>query len=87
MFTLAGVSVDGMVSDGNLIPLVAIVGGLSVAIIAIVFGCIAGIITNKQKEETKREIAAYVAEGTIDADKAIAMLNSSGSKCSKDAFS
>ena len=30
----------------------------------------------RAKETTKRELAAYVAEGSLDADKAVMMLNS-----------
>ena len=57
-----------------------------IAIIAITFGAILGglgilggtvttIVKTRAKELTKRELAAYVAEGTIDPDKAILMLN------------
>ena len=63
------------ITPGDIIPLVAIVGGLSVAVIAIVFGCIKSMATSKAREETKRELAAYVAEGTLDPDKAIELAN------------
>ena len=46
-----------------------------IAIIAIVFGAATKIIVGRSREQTKREIAAYVAEGSIDPDKAVAMLN------------
>ena len=46
-----------------------------IAIIAIVFGAATKIIVGRAREQTKREIAAYVAEGSIDPDKAVAMLN------------
>ncbi|UCD76399.1 MAG: hypothetical protein JSV91_05630 [Phycisphaerales bacterium] len=81
MFYLAQDSMCEMLTNLDLIPLVAIIGGLLVVIIAIVFGTISGIVKTRAREETKREIAAYVAEGSIDADKAIAMLNSGGGKC------
>jgi len=29
---------------------------------------------SKNREATKRELAAYVAEGTLDADKAVALI-------------
>lgn len=54
--------------------IVFVVGGL-IAVIAIVFGTVAKIITTSSRERTRREIAAYVAEGSIEPDKAIAMLN------------
>ncbi len=47
----------------------------TVAIVAIVAGATTKMATTRARERTKREIAAYVAEGSIDADKAVAMLN------------
>jgi type III secretory pathway component EscV len=81
MFCLAQDSVCEVLTNLDIIPLVAIGGGLLVAIIAIVMTTIAGIMKTRAREETKREIAAYVAEGTIDPDKAIAMLNAGRSSC------
>ncbi len=46
----------------------------TVAIVAIVAGATTKMATSRARERTKREIAAYVAEGSIDADKAVAML-------------
>jgi hypothetical protein len=47
---------------------------------------VTSIFTTRSFERTRREIAAYVAEGSLDADKAVAMLNagndkSDGSSC------
>ena len=50
-----------------------IIGG-AIAIVAILSGCFTKIIMVRSREQTRREIAAYVAEGTIDPDKAIEML-------------
>lgn len=50
-----------------------IIGG-SVAIVALAGSAIKSVLSTRARERTKREIAAYVAEGTIDPDKAIAML-------------
>ena len=61
--------------DDNIIPVIAIVGGLLIAMIAILSGAILKITAVRSAERTRREIAAYVAEGSIDPDKAIAMLN------------
>ncbi len=46
----------------------------TVAIVAIVAGTATKMATTRARERTKREIAAYVAEGSIDADKAVAMM-------------
>lgn len=58
--------------------IIFVVGGI-IAIVAVIFGTItsawAKVSAARAREESRREIAAYVAEGTIDADKAIAMLN------------
>lgn len=54
------------------IPLLAIGGGLGVAVISVVVGAIKKVSVTKHREETKRELAAYVAEGSMkpeDAEK------------------
>ncbi len=56
----------------------------TVAIVAIVAGATTKMATSRARERTKREIAAYVAEGSIDADKAVAMLKA-GEKLSGEA--
>jgi hypothetical protein len=71
MFSLA----EDPINAGNFIPVLAILGGFVVAIVAIIFGAIKSMVVAKAREETKRELAAYVAEGTIDADKAVALAN------------
>lgn len=56
--------------DGEIIPLVAMGGGFVVAIVAIVAGATKSMIDRKQKEVTRREVAAYVAEGSMTTDEA-----------------
>ncbi len=56
-----------------------IIGG-AIAIVAILSGCFTKIIMVRSREKTRREIAAYVAEGTIDPDKAIEMLKAGNSE-------
>lgn len=60
---------------GDLIPILAIGGGLIIAAIAIIFGAIKSMVVGTAKEKTKQELAAYVASGSLDADKAVAMIN------------
>ncbi len=62
----------------NLIPIVAIVLGCTIAIVAI----LASMVSNGQREKTRREIAAYVAEGSISPDDAERMMKAA-SNCSK----
>ena len=56
--------------NDDLIPIIAIVGGLFIATLSIVCGTIKNVARNKATEETKRELAAYVAEGSMKADEA-----------------
>lgn len=43
---------------------VFLVGGL-IAIVAIVFGTVSGMVKATARERTRREIAAYIAEGSM----------------------
>ncbi len=49
------------------------VGGV-VAVIAIVFDTMQKVLTTRQREQTKREVAAYVAEGSMSPDDAARIL-------------
>ncbi len=80
MFFLAGSCLDEIFGSQNSVPIFAMGGGFLVAIIGIVFTTIKSMVVSKAREETRREMAAYVAEGSIDADKAIAMLKAGGGK-------
>ena len=77
--TLSLASFTG-ISSGDMIPLVAIVGGLLVGVIAIVAGTINSISSRKQREESRREIAAYVAEGSMTPEDAERILKAGVSK-------
>ncbi|MGP1347496.1 MAG: hypothetical protein ACTS3F_12640 [Phycisphaerales bacterium] len=39
--------------------------GLIIAVVAIVFGNVAGMVKSSTRERTRREIAAYIAEGSM----------------------
>lgn len=75
MYQLAFSDIEQIFRNDNLIPIVAITLGGLVALTGIVGGTIGGIVKARAREQTRREIAAYVAEGTIDADKAVEILN------------
>jgi len=72
---LLGSNLEALLNHHDFIPILAIVMGCGTGIIGIIFGTISGVAKAKARETTKREIAAYVAEGTISPDTAIAMLN------------
>ena len=60
MCVLGGVDIDGSV-----IAVFAIAASFLVLFVSIVGGLVKGISETKAREQTKREIAAYVAEGSI----------------------
>ncbi len=72
MFTLASEI------PSEVIPLVAIVGGVAIALVSILVGGISGASKTKQREQTKREVAAYVAEGSMTPDEAERLLKAGG---------
>ncbi|MGE3107622.1 MAG: hypothetical protein AB7G11_17840 [Phycisphaerales bacterium] len=45
--------------------IIAVGGAFAVAMLAIVCGTFSGVARNRQREQSRREIAAYVAEGSI----------------------
>lgn len=59
---------------GMSIPIIAITGGLFVAVISIISKSVSKVRITKAREESRREIAAYVAEGSITPDDAIRMM-------------
>lgn len=61
-------------SEDVLIPfLIFCIGGL-IAIFAIIFSTIKKTAVTKQREQTRRELAAYVAEGSMTPDDAERLL-------------
>lgn len=67
--------------DSGDLKTIAVIGiGAAIAIIAILASLIKTVATTKAREATKREIAAYVAEGSIKPEDAVAMLNAGKTK-------
>ena len=64
-----------LIDSGMVIPLVAIVLGCGTGMVAIITTAIARTTISRHREQTRREVAAYVAEGTISPQDAVAMLN------------
>ena len=54
-------SINELLRHDNFIAVLAIVMGCSTGIIAIICGSISGVYKARSREETKRELAAYVA--------------------------
>jgi thiamine monophosphate synthase len=55
--------------SGNLIPIVAIAGGLVAGVVALITTCIQSVAKSRARERTRREVAAYVAEGSMSAEE------------------
>lgn len=56
-------------SSGSTVAVAAVIVGPLIAVVAIVMGTIQRIETNKAREQTRREIAAYVAEGSMSPEE------------------
>ncbi len=54
---------DAMADDFPVVIVFGIMG--AVGIFAILFGCITSMVNTKESQKTKRELAAYVAEGSM----------------------
>ncbi len=48
---------------------IVMIGGMIVAIVSIISMTVSRLVRNSQRERTRREIAAYVAEGSISSDE------------------
>ena len=64
---------------GDLVMVVMFGGGMVVAVVAIIAESIRKTAQTRHREESRREIAAYVAEGSISADDAARLLAAGGS--------
>ncbi len=64
---------------GEMVPIVIFGGGFAVAIVAMIMKTIRTTSERKHIEETKREMAAYVAEGSISPDDAAKILSAGAS--------
>jgi len=71
--TLAFESDEAMM--GLMIPVIAVTGGLFLGFVSIICKTIRKNTEVKHKEESRREVAAYVAEGTISPDDAYKLLS------------
>ncbi len=65
---------------GDEIAAMAIGGSIVIAVVSIVSSAISRIVRTRAFEASRREIAAYVAEGTIKADEAQALLEAGKNK-------
>ncbi len=63
------VAAIAQIHHDDVVPIVAISVGGGVALIAILFGTISGMVVRVAREKSRREIAAYIAEGSMTPDE------------------
>jgi len=83
MFTMLACDSDPfleMMQTDQFIAMVAITLGCFAGVVGIIGGTVCSVVRSRTREQTKREIAAYVAEGSLDPDKAVDMLNAGRTK-------
>ncbi len=67
-------------NEDTMIPFVIFgIGGI-VAVVAIVFGSIRRISMNAEREKTRREIAAYIAEGSMTPEDGARLMSAAPDK-------
>ncbi len=66
--------------DNSAFMVVAVGGGICVAIVSVIGSFVRDISRNKERENSRREIAAYVAEGSMTAEEGERLLNAGGKK-------
>ena len=57
------------------IPLAAIICGCGAWMVCSISCAVSKVFVARGQEQTRRELAAYVAEGSLDPDQAVAMLD------------
>lgn len=67
MFTLANANED-------MLAFIAVCGAFAIPLVAIIGGFARSIRREREREQTRREVAAYVAEGSMSADDAAKIL-------------
>lgn len=75
--------------EGNEFALIVVVGGmlfvLTIIITSIGVPALVEMRTRRERERTKREISAYIAEGSITPQEGIEMLKAVGDDANPDA--
>jgi hypothetical protein len=64
-----------LVEEDTIIPVLAIILGCTTAMVFILAGTVGGIAKSRARETSRRELAAYVAEGSMKPEDAVALLN------------
>jgi hypothetical protein len=73
MLTLASGFWQQLIDKDYILGFVAMIFGTIVIVTGIVFSSLKAVLVSRAREKTKRELAAYIAEGSLDSDKAVAL--------------
>lgn len=65
-------------ASGEEIATIAVVGGITLAALSIIMGVVRSTALTKQREQTKREVAAYIAEGSMTPEQGERIINCGG---------
>lgn len=77
---LPNLNVPMVLGAGDEMGQIALVGGLLIAALAILVGFARRVLKHRETEKTRREIAAYVAEGSIKPEDAVKLMQASPKK-------
>lgn len=61
--------------EGEVIAFIAVAGSMIIALVSIVAHAIRAASMTRQREQSRREIAAYIAEGSMSPDEGERLLN------------
>jgi len=67
-------------NEDVLMPIIVFGTGLIIATIAIVFGTIRKVVVSSNVEKSRRDIAAYIAEGSMTSEEGERLLNAGKGK-------
>ena len=68
----------------EVLPIVAVGGGLAFDFFVSIAGMIHSYVRTRQREQTKREIAAYIAEGSMTPDEGERIIRAGGESDKKN---
>ncbi|MEL6311964.1 MAG: hypothetical protein AAFQ17_06310, partial [Pseudomonadota bacterium] len=68
------------IHHNDMVPIIAISVGGGIAILAIVLGITHNIVINANREKSRREIAAYIAEGSMTPEEGERLLTAGRSE-------
>ena len=66
------------IAPDEVFPFVVVMASLAIGFVIAIVAILVGAMKSRAREQTKREIAAYVAEGSIDKETALALLQANG---------